>query len=191
MNPRFFASPAGFRQWLETHHATATELWVGFYKKDSGRAGLTYAEAVDEALCFGWIDGIVKRVDAVSYMHRFTPRKPRSIWSQINLGHVERLKKSGRMTPAGLKVFAARDPKRSGVYSFENAARKLAPSDEKKFRAEKQTWAFFLDQPPSYRRIAIWWVVSAKKEITRQRRLAQLIQDSAQKQRLAQLTPKP
>jgi uncharacterized protein YdeI (YjbR/CyaY-like superfamily) len=187
---KFFKSASDFRQWLEANHAGVRELWVGLYKKDSGQVGLTYAEAVDEALCFGWIDGLKKRVDKLSYTHRFTPRKPRSIWSRINIQHVERLKKTGRMRPAGLKAYAARDPMKSGVYSFENAARKLALADERRFKADKTAWDFFQQQPPGYRRLSIWWVVSAKKEATRARRLAQLMEDSGNARRLAQATGK-
>ena len=123
MNIRYFASAAAFRAWLETHHASATELWVGFYKKGSGQGGLTYDEAVDEALCFGWIDGLKKRVDELSYTHRLTPRKPRSTWSLINLDRVKRLIAANRMAPAGLRAYEARDPDRAGLYSFENKPR--------------------------------------------------------------------
>jgi len=123
---KYFKSASGFRRWLEVNHARVTELWVGFFKKDSGKGGLTYSQALDEALCFGWIDGLKKRVDELSYTHRFTPRKPKSNWSLINLQHVERLSKAGHMMPAGLKAYAAREPERSGAYSFENAPRKLA-----------------------------------------------------------------
>src|SRR5882672_2827331 len=154
------------------NHARARELWVGFFKKDSGKGGLTYAEALEEALCFGWIDGLKKRADEFSYTHRFTPRKPRSNWSRINMQHVKRLKKSGRMTPAGLKAYGARDLKKCGVYSFENAPRKLSAADEKQFRANKIAWDFFQQQPPGYRRLAIWRIVNAKKETTRAQRLA-------------------
>jgi uncharacterized protein YdeI (YjbR/CyaY-like superfamily) len=185
-----FKSAADFRQWLETNHAGSRELWVGFFKKASGRGGLTYAEAVDEALCFGWIDGLKKRVDDLSYTHRFTPRKSKSIWSRTNIQNVERLKKAGRMSPAGLKAYAARDPKKSGVYSFENAPRELALADERRFKADKTAWDFFQKQPAGYRRIAIWWVVSAKKEKTRARRLAQLMEDSGKARRLGQATGK-
>ena len=185
---KFFKSAADFRQWLAANHATACELWVGFFKKASGLGGLTYAEAVDEALCFGWIDGLKKRVDDRSYTHRFTPRKPKSNWSVTNIRHAERLTKAGRMKPAGLAAFAARDPKRSGVYSFENAPTKLASSDERRFRADQTAWNFFQQQPPGYRRTAIWWVVSAKRAETRARRLAQLMEASRNAWRLGQLT---
>ena len=181
---KHFKSASEFRRWLEANHARVTELWVGFYKKDSGKNGLTYAESVEEALCFGWIDGLKKRVDEFSYTHRFTPRKPKSNWSRINIQHVERLTKAGRMAPAGLKAFAARKPERSGVYSFENAPRQLSRSDEKQFKTDRVAWEFFQQQPPGYRRLAIWWIVSAKKPETRARRLKQLIAESRQRRRV-------
>ena len=188
MKVQHFKSASDFREWLETNHAGVRELWVGFFKNASGLGGLTYAEAVDEALCFGWIDGLKKRVDDCSYTHRFTPRKSKSTWSRINIQHAERLKKAGCMRPAGLAAFAARDPKRSGVYSFENAPRKLALADEQRFRADKTAWDFFRQQPPGYRRTAIWWVLSAKKFETRARRLAQLMADSREGRRLGLVT---
>ena len=184
MKVKYFKSSPDFRRWLEANHARVSELCVGFFKKDSGKGGLTYTEAVDEALCFGWIDGLKKRVDELRYTHRFTPRKPTSNWSRINIKHVERLKKSGRMTTAGLQVYEARDPQKCGVYCFENAVRSLAAADEKRFKSVKAAWKFFQQQPPGYRRIAIWWVVSAKKLETRARRLARLIADSRQGRRL-------
>ncbi len=161
------------------------ELWVGFWKLASGRKGLTYEEAVDESLCFGWIDGLVKRYDDRAYMQRFTPRRARSIWSAINIRKVERLKDAGRMSGAGLAAYALRDPKRSSVYSFENRDRAFDPSYEKRFRAKKRAWAFFEAQPPGYRRLSIHWVMSAKREETRERRLAQLLADSAAGNRVA------
>ena len=185
MKAKYFKSPAEFRQWLEANHDRVMKLWVGFYKKDSGRGGITYAEAVDEALCFGWIDGLKKRVDEWSYTHRFSPRKPRSIWSLINIRRAEELKKLGRMKPAGLKAVEARDPKRSGIYSFENRPRKLDAALEKKFRADKKAWTFFQAQPPGCQRVACWYVMSAKREETRMRRLARLVSDSGDGRRLA------
>src|ERR1043166_9644986 len=134
MKIRHFKSAREFRRWLEANHARACELWVGFFKKASGQGGLTYPEAVDEALFFGWIDGLKKRVDELSYTHRFTPRRPKSNWSPLNIRHVERLNKAGRMMPAGPKAYAAREPERSGAYSFENAPRKLPATDEKQFK---------------------------------------------------------
>ena len=186
MKVKYFQSASEFRRWLAVNHARLSELRVGFFKKDSGKGGLTYAEAVDEALCFGWIDGLKKRVDELSYTHRFTPRKLKSNWSRINIQHAQRLKKAGRMTPAGLKAYAAREPERSGVYSFENAPRTLAAADEKQFKADKIAWEFFQRQPPGYQRIAIWWVVIAKKPETRARRLGQLIAESRDGRRLGQ-----
>jgi len=188
---KYFKSAAEFRQWLETKHARRSELWVGFFKKDSGKGGITYAEAVDEALCFGWIDGLKKRVDGLSYTHRFTLRKPKSNWSRLNLQHVERLQQAGRMTPAGLKAHAARSPERSGIYSFENAPRKLAADDERRFKADQPAWRFFQQQPPGYQRTAICWVVSAKKPETRARRLDQLIADSRNARRLGHIAGSP
>ena len=188
MKITYFKSADAFRAWLERHHATKHELFVGFYRKDSGRSGLTYAEAVDEALCFGWIDGLKRRVDEFNYQHRFTPRTAKSIWSRINIQHAERLIETGRMTPAGRKAFAARDPKRSGVCSFENAPRQLPPDKASRFRADRAAWDFFQRQPPGYRRVATFWVVSAKKTETHTRRLEQLIADSRAGQRVKQLS---
>jgi len=182
-----FKSQSEFRQWLEANHSSESELWVGFYKKDSGKGGLTYTEALDEALCFGWIDGVRKRVDELSFTQRFTPRKPRSNWSLVNIRHVERLKKARRMMPAGLKAFAAREAAKSGVYSFENKPRRLSPALERRFKSDKAAWDFFQQQPPGYRRVANFWVMSAKREETQQRRLAQLMEDSSHGRRLGLL----
>jgi uncharacterized protein YdeI (YjbR/CyaY-like superfamily) len=175
MKPRFFSSPAQFRQWLEKNHDSAAELLVGFHKKDSGKKSVTYPQALDEALCFGWIDGVRRSLDETSYTIRFTPRKPRSIWSNVNVRHVERLTKEGRMAEPGRKAYALRDPKRTGIYAFENEVREFSPEFEKKFRANKPAWQFFQSEPPSIRRTCIFWVMSAKKEETRVRRLEQLI----------------
>jgi uncharacterized protein YdeI (YjbR/CyaY-like superfamily) len=185
---KYFKSAAEFRGWLEVNHARVSELWVGFFRKDSGKGGLTYADAVDEALCFGWIDGLKKRVDELSYTHRFTPRKAKSSWSRINVQHAERLKAAGRMTQAGLEAYAAREPERSDAYSFENAPRQLAAADEKQFKADKTAWDFFQQQPPGYQRMAIWWVVNAMKPETRARRLGRLIADSRRARRVGQVS---
>lgn len=185
---KFFKSPDEFRKWLGKNHGTVLEVWMGFYKKGSGRGGMTYAEAVDEALCFGWIDGIRKGIDGSSYVSRFTPRKSRSIWSTVNTKRAGELRGLGRMTPAGLKALAARDPARSGIYAFENAARKLEAAYERKFRASKKAWEFFQLQAPWYRRTAGWWILSAKREETKWRRLERLIGDSQRGTRLAHLT---
>lgn len=190
VKPRFFESAAQFRLWLDANHAEVRELWVGFYKKDSGKGGMTYPEALDEALCFGWIDGVRKSVDAASFTIRFTPRRARSIWSQVNLRHFARLGKQGRITPTGLKVYAERDPAKSGLYSFENLPRRFAVADERQFKANKPAWEFFRAQPPSYQRVAIFWVTSAKRDETRARRLAHLIADSTDGRRLVMLAGK-
>jgi len=180
MEPKFFTSQEKFRQWLEKNHDRANELLLGFHKKDSGKKSVTYPQALDEALCFGWIDGVRKSLDEKSYTIRFTPRKPRSIWSNVNVGHVERLKKEGRMAEPGLKAYALRDPKRTGIYAFENEPREFSPEFEKKFRANKRAWEFFQSEPPSIRKVCISWVMTAKKEETRLRRLDQLIARAAQ-----------
>jgi uncharacterized protein YdeI (YjbR/CyaY-like superfamily) len=177
--PTFFTSRARFRAWLEANHAEVKVLWIGFWKAGSGRTGLTYAEAVEESLCFGWIDGLVKSHDKDSYVQRFTPRKPRSIWSAINLRKVEELTKAGRMAKPGLDAFAARDPKRAGLYSSENRHVTLSPAFKKRFRRQKAAWKFFELQPPGYRRVCSFWVMSAKQEATRERRLAKLVAASA------------
>jgi uncharacterized protein YdeI (YjbR/CyaY-like superfamily) len=184
MKPRFFSTPDQFRQWLERNHDRETELLVGFHKKDSGKKSVTYNEALDEALCFGWIDGVRKNLDETSYTIRFTPRKARSIWSNVNVNHVERLIKEGRMHAAGLEAYARRDPERTGIYAFENRPREFAPEYEKQFRANKTAWKFFEQQPPGYKRLMIFRVMSAKQEATRMRRLEQLIAASEKGVRL-------
>jgi len=188
MEIRFFKTPADFRAWLEKHHATAQELWVGFYKKDSGKPSLTWPESVDEALCFGWIDGIRKSVDETSYKIRFTPRRPRSIWSAVNIGRVEELTRQGRMRPAGELAFQARTENRSGIYAYEQRAPELVEPYGGKLRRNKAAWKFFAAQTASYRKAASWWVLSAKREETRLRRLEKLIEDSAAGRTLAQYT---
>ncbi len=183
---RFFASPAEFRGWLGKNHAKARELTAGFYKSDTGRGGLTYAQALDEALCWGWIDGVRRRVDDQSYCIRFAPRKKGSIWSKVNLRHFERLQRDGRVAAPGLRAYEERDPARSGVYSFENAPRELPPEYRRRFGAK--AWAWFNAQPPWYRRTAAFWVMTAKKEGTRLRRLSQLIAASAKGRRAPPFT---
>jgi uncharacterized protein YdeI (YjbR/CyaY-like superfamily) len=182
--PAYFASASGFRHWLEKNHATASELLLGFYKKDSGKSGLTYPEAVDELLCFGWIDGVKRRVDESSYTHRITPRRPGSIWSNVNLGHVARLTKAGKMHPAGIKAFEARDTAKTGVYSFEKRPQEFPSALKAIFQSNKQAWTHWQVQPPGYRRVAIHWVISAKHDETRRRRLAQLIAITTKGRRL-------
>jgi uncharacterized protein YdeI (YjbR/CyaY-like superfamily) len=178
--PLFFPTPAEFRAWLEQNHTSAGELSVGFYKRDSGKPSMTWPESVDAALCYGWIDGVRHSIDAVSYRIRFTPRKPRSTWSAINVRRVEELTKLGLMRPAGVKAFEARKGDKTGIYSYEQRKQaRLTPAYEKQFRANQKAWDFFQAQPPWYRRTAAYHVISAKQEATRQKRLAELIRDSA------------
>jgi uncharacterized protein YdeI (YjbR/CyaY-like superfamily) len=189
MNPVFFATPSQFREWLEEHHDSASELWVGFYKKGSGKRSITWPEAVDEALCFGWIDSVRKSIDDESYTNRFTPRKPRSTWSAVNIKRVGELTAMGLMRPAGLKAFEARSEEKSGIYAYEqrdNAA--LSEEYERQFRANEKAWEFFQAQPAWYRKTATWWVISAKREETRLKRLAMLIEDSAEGRTIGPLT---
>lgn len=192
MTPTFFPCPADFRDWLEEHHGSATELWVGFYKKGTGKPSITWPESVDEALCFGWIDGLRKRLDDESYVIRFTPRKPTSIWSEVNVRRVAELTREGRMRPAGRKAFAARSEAKTGVYSFEQKeTARLTAAFEKAFRDNKKAWEFYQAQAPWYRKVAAFWVMSAKKEETRQRRLATLIADSAEGRKIKQVIQDP
>ena len=184
MKPKFFETPADFRTWLEKNHTTATELWVGFYRKDSGKSSVTWAESVDQALCFGWIDGIRKRVDEISYQIRFTRRRRGSIWSAINIKRAGELVEQKRMRPAGLKAFAARIENKSGIYSYEQRSAELIEPYAKLLKRNKTACKFFEKQPPSYRKMITWWIVSAKKEETRMARLAKLISESAKGKRL-------
>jgi len=185
-----FSSQEEFRKWLVKNHAAASELFVGFHKKSSGKKGATYSEALDEALCFGWIDGVRRSIDADSYMIRFTPRKPKSIWSLVNVRHVERLQKAGKMAEPGLKAFALREKHRTGIYSFEQKRPGLSAKFKKLFRSNGPAWEFFSRQAPWYQRTAGHWVVRAKQEETRLRRFAKLVEVSVNGQRLDQLTPK-
>ena len=188
MVPTFFRSPEEFRVWLQEHHASEQELLLGFYKKRSGVTGFSQAQAVDEALCFGWIDGHVRALDENRYTVRFTPRTPHSIWSAVNIRRAELLIEQGRMEPAGLKNYTGRNPRQAGLYSFENRPQSLDAAGEAAFRANAPAWAFFQAQIPSYQRTALWWVMSAKTDVTRQRRLATLIADSAEGRLLKHLT---
>jgi uncharacterized protein YdeI (YjbR/CyaY-like superfamily) len=188
MKPTFFGTSKDFRRWLERNHDKADELLVGFWKRDSGKPSITWPESVDEALCFGWIDGVRRRIDDQSYSIRFTPRRRGSIWSMVNIKRATELEKLGRMAPAGLRAFEARDEKKSAVYAYENRPRQLAPEYETLFRANAKAWQYWNAQPAGYRRIAIYFVMEAKREGTRARRLAQLIDDSAHGRRLGQYT---
>jgi uncharacterized protein YdeI (YjbR/CyaY-like superfamily) len=190
--PIYFASPAAFRAWLEQHHERETEVWVGFWKKATGKQGMTWSQAVDEALCFGWIDSIAKRVDDDRHRQRFTPRKPTSNWSAVNVAKVATLRAEGRMRPAGEAAFARRSDGRSSVYSFEQRKDpQLEPEQQAQLEANAAAWAYFQSKPPSYRKPAIWWVISAKKPETRARRLATLIADSAAGRPIKPLAPAP
>ena len=189
MTPRFFRSQAAFRRWLEKNHASSRELWVGMHKVSSGKGGLTYPEALEEALCFGWIDGVRRRYDEHSFVQRFTPRQPKSYWSAVNTRRAQELTAAGRMHASGLAAFARRD-KASGRYSFERRTAAFDPAAEKRFRANRPAWRFFTSQAPWYQRVAIHYVTSAKRDDTRARRLERLIQDSAAARRIGLVTPK-
>ncbi len=184
MTPRFFKTPAAFRKWLAANHAKSKELWVGFYRKDSGTPSITWPESVDEALCFGWIDGVRKRLDDESYVIRFSPRKPNSIWSAVNIRNVERLIKEDRMKPAGMRAYEARKEFRSGIYSYEQRGPELVEPYASTLKRNKAAWKFFSAQPAGYRKMMNWWVVSAKREDTRLERLAKLIQASEKRERI-------
>jgi uncharacterized protein YdeI (YjbR/CyaY-like superfamily) len=198
VKPVFFTTPADFRNWLHASHATEVELLLGFYKKSTkkapGKVSVTYSEALDEALCYGWIDGVRKNIAENAYTIRFTPRKPKSQWSAINIRHVDRLTEAGRMHASGLRAFeGAKDQPRKYSYEQRNAAR--FPADfARSFRANKPAWQYFQQRPPWYRRVSTFWVVSAKKQETRERRFATLLDDCARGRLLKGLirpTPKP
>ena len=181
MKALFFATPEEFGAWLEEHHESETELLVGFYKKGSGKPSISWPESVEQALRFGWIDGIRRSLGEESYTIRFTPRKPSSNWSKVNVATVERLKAEGSMAPAGLRAYEARREDRTGLYSFERRqAAELPPDFERRFQASRKAWEWFSSRPPGYRRTATHWVVSAKRDDTRRRRLETLIDCSAE-----------
>jgi uncharacterized protein YdeI (YjbR/CyaY-like superfamily) len=183
---RFFRSQKEWRAWLEKNHGKAAEQWVGFHKVGAEKKGITYKQAVDEALCFGWIDA-VRRGGDLTWSIRFTPRKKGSIWSAINIARIEQLKAEGRVAPPGLAVYEARNPERQKRYSFENRDMVLAPGYQARFRAEEKAWAWFEAMPRSYRHPAVWWVMSARQEATRERRMATLIADSAEGRKIKPL----
>lgn len=175
----FFETPAELRRWFDEHHRSATELYVGFHKKGSGRASVSWPESVREAICFGWIDGVRKSLGETSYCIRFTPRKPKSTWSLVNIRHAEELMAEGLMARAGLAAFEARSEARSGVYTYEQTEGTAEARVEREMKKNRRAWSFFASQPPWYRRTAARWVMSAKREETRARRLATLVEDSA------------
>ncbi len=193
MSATFFKTSRAFRSWMEKNHATVAELLVGFNKVHSGRESVTYKEALDEALAFGWIDGVRRRIDEFSYSIRFTPRRPRSIWSSVNIKRVGELTAAGRMAPAGVAAFEKRDAKRAGVYSYEATAPR--PPDElgerelRGFKAKKRAWSFFEAQAPYYKRLMARWVMTAKRDETREKRLTQLIDHSRRGERIPLLGP--
>lgn len=187
VKPTYFPEPAAFRAWLEANATSAGELLVGFFKRGSKRPSMTWPESVDEALCTGWIDGVRRRVDEESYTIRFTPRRPRSIWSAVNISRVAELTKQGRMRPAGIAAFNKRTDARSGIYSYEQREAAMLDADaERKFAGAPGAWDFFQAQPPSYRRLAAHWALSAKRPETREKRLATLVADCAAGLRLKQ-----
>ena len=189
MKPAFFESAADFHAWLVQHHASARELLVGFYRKDSGRTSIAYPQALDEALAFGWIDGVRKRIGGDAYTIRFTPRQPGSVWSAVNIRRAHELTAGGRMQPSGLAAFRERDERKARQYSYEREHQKLDPALAAALRANPKAAAFFAAQPPGYRKVATFWVMSAKKEETRARRLAHLIDRSAGGSRIDLLKP--
>ncbi len=188
MEPTFFPTPEDFRAWLHANHERETELLVGFYKKGTGKPSITWPESVDEALCYGWIDGVRRRVDDEAYSIRFTPRKQKSTWSAVNIARVGELIETGRMQPAGLKAFHAREESNSRIYAYEKEPAEFDAALEERFRANEKAWNFFQAQPPGYRRTSTHWVTSAKQEATRLRRLDKLIADSALERRLDEVT---
>jgi uncharacterized protein YdeI (YjbR/CyaY-like superfamily) len=176
----YFAKPEEFRAWLEANHQREDEMWVGFYRKATGEPGMTWPESVDEALCFGWIDGLRRSVDERRYRIRFTQRRPKSNWSAVNIERANALIEEGRMRPAGLAAFEARDEARSRVYAYEREKAAFPAGFESRFRADSRAWSYWKAQPPHYRRTVTHWVVSAKREATRERRLERLITDCAE-----------
>ena len=184
MNPVFFTDSNAFRKWLEANHKTEKELLVGFYRVASGKPSITWPQSVDQALCFGWIDGLRRSINEESYSIRFTPRKPGSIWSAINIRKMELLSKAGLVRPAGLAAFAKRSEEKSAIYAYEKEPVKLDKQFERQFKANKKAWKFFHTLAPSYQRVAINWVMSAKQEATRIKRMQTLIEDSAQQQKI-------
>lgn len=189
--PVFFKSVHQLRKWFQKNHNKASELWIGFYNVKSGKKGMTYKEAVDEALCFGWIDGIRKGFNEDSYVIRFSPRKKNSVWSNVNTKRIKELIEERRIHAAGLEAFNKRSEEKTGIYSFEQDSHKLPPSFEKKFKANKKAWKFFTSKAPWYQRTSIHWVMSAKQEATRLKRLETLISDSENERTIAPLTRTP
>lgn len=187
MTPTFFSSPSEFRKWLDKNHKTETELIVGYYKVGTKKPSMTWSESVDQALCYGWIDGVRRSVDAESYCIRFTPRKPKSIWSAININKVEELTKQGLMKPAGIASFEKRTENNSRIYSHETERKQFSATFEKQFKANKKAWQFFTSQAPSYQKVATHIVMTAKQEATKLKRLKELIEASEAHQKMGRL----
>ncbi|MBC9930936.1 YdeI/OmpD-associated family protein [Chitinophaga qingshengii] len=178
--PTFFETGSAFRKWLDKHHHKAEELLVGFYKVGSGKKSMSWSESVDEAICYGWIDGVRKTIDEESYTIRFTPRKHKSIWSAVNVKKVEDLTREGRMMPAGIAAFNKREMERTAIYTYERAdPLQLSEAYERQLRANQKAWEFYQKMPPSYRKLTAHWIMSGKQEATRDKRLAELIRDCA------------
>lgn len=184
MKPKFFETQLDFRKWLEENHDKETELVVGFYKVGSGKPSMTWSEAVDQAICFGWIDGVRRSIDEESYSNRFTPRRPKSNWSAVNIKKVEDLTEKGLMKPPGIAAFEKREESRSGIYAYENKPKEFSDEYEKLFRANEKAWQFFEKQPNGYRRLMMYWVMSAKQGATREKRLEKLIAESTNEKRI-------
>ena len=187
--PQSFRTQEHFRTWLEKHHATEKELILRLFKVHAKHRGIGYREALDEALCYGWIDGIKRALDKDSFTHRFSPRKAKSKWSDVNIKRFKELKKAGRVRPPGLAAFKARNLY-AGLYSFESDPMELDPAFEKRFRANKKAWAHFDSQPPGRKRLVTYWVMSAKKPETREKRFVYLLERAAQGKTIGQLEPK-
>ena len=183
-NVRFFKTPGDLRKWFRANHAKAEELWVGFYRKDAGRKSITWPEAVDEALCVGWIDGVRYRLDEISYTNRFTPRRKGSTWSSVNIARVEALTKEKRMQRSGLAAYAERKPYRSGIYAYEQRPQTLPEPYAGMMQKTGRAWDFFQSQPPGYRKLVTWYIVSAKKDDTRLERFQRLLEACARGERL-------
>jgi uncharacterized protein YdeI (YjbR/CyaY-like superfamily) len=187
VTPLFFTSAADWRAWLAAHHETDTECLVGFVKASTGDANMSWSESVDEALCFGWIDGVRRRIDDRTYSIRFTPRKPASIWSAVNVAKMAKLEATGQLMPAGERAFERRAANKTAIYSYEREAGEFSDAEGEQFRANEPAWTFFSNQAPWYRRTATHWVLGAKREATRTKRFAQLVEDSAAGRRLGHL----
>lgn len=178
MNVCFFETASDFRKWLEQNHRSEKEIWVGYYNKGSRKTGMSYGDSVDEAICFGWIDGTRRSVDEISYCNRFTPRRASSTWSAVNIRKVEMLISQGRMHQAGIEAFNRRKEEKSVIYSYENAVVRLSDEMEEMFRSNEKAWLFFSSKAPSYQRTSRYWIMDAKQEITKMNRLKKLIQAS-------------